>query len=70
VLVTIYQLVVNTTSFSAFAANVPLWTYVWGGLAFAAIQMVWNAAVFFVTLPPTLKVLGKARHELSGKVAA
>jgi len=69
-LVTIYQLVVNTASFSAFAANVPLWTYVWGGLAFAAIQMVWNAALFFVTLPPTLKVLGKARRELSGKAAA
>jgi LytS/YehU family sensor histidine kinase len=69
-LVVIYQLVVNVVSFAAFAANVPLWTYVWGGLAFAAIQVVWNAALFFVTLPPTLKVLGKARRELGGKVAA
>jgi LytS/YehU family sensor histidine kinase len=70
VLVVIYQVVVNVVSFSTFAAHVPLWTYVWGGLAFAAIQIVWNAALFFVTLPPTLKVLGKARRELGGKVAA
>jgi hypothetical protein len=70
VLVLIYQLVVNMVSFAAFAANVPLWTYVWGGLAFAAIQIVWNAALFFVTLPPTLRVLGKARRELGGKVEA
>jgi len=70
VLVTLYQLVVNTVSFSAFAANVPLWTYVWGGLAFAAIQMVWNAALFFVALPPTLKVLDRPRRQLGGKVAA
>jgi hypothetical protein len=70
VLVVIYQLVVNVVSFTAFAAHVPLWTYVWGGFAFAAIQIVWNAALFFVTLPPTLKVLGKARRELAGKVTA
>jgi hypothetical protein len=70
VLVLGYQLVVNVASFAAFAAHVPLWTYVWGGLVFAAIQVVWNAALFFVALPPTLKVLGKARRELSGKAIA
>ncbi len=70
VLVAVYQLVVNSISFMTFAANVPLWTYVWGGLAFASVQMVWNAALFFVTLPPTLKVLGRARRELSGRAAA
>jgi hypothetical protein len=68
-LVLFYQLVVNTVSFRTFAAHVPLWTYVWGGIAFAAVQMVWNAALFFVTLPPTLKVLGRARRELGGKAA-
>lgn len=69
VLVLVYQLVVNMVSFRTFATRVPLLTYVWGGIAFAAIQMVWNAALFFVTLPPTLRVLGKARRELGGKVA-
>jgi len=67
VLVAVYQLAVNVVSFGTFAARVPLWTYVWGGLAFASIQMVWNAALFFVVLPPTLKVLGKARRELTGR---
>jgi hypothetical protein len=66
----IYQLIVNVVSFWSFAAHVPLWTYVWGGLAFAAIQVVWNAALFFVTLPPMLRVLGRARRELSGEAVA
>jgi LytS/YehU family sensor histidine kinase len=57
-----YQLVVNTVSFWAFATNVPLWTYVWGGIAFAAVQVVWNAALFFVALPPTVRVLARARR--------
>jgi energy-coupling factor transport system substrate-specific component len=69
-LVVLYQLVVNTVGFRFFASHVPLATYVWGGLAFAAVQMVWNAALFFVALPPMLKVLGKARRELGGKAAA
>jgi hypothetical protein len=68
-LVLLYQLVVNTVSFRSFAAQVPLATYVWGGIAFAAVQMVWNAALFFVALPPVLKVLGKARVALAGKAA-
>jgi hypothetical protein len=60
---------VNIVSFWTFAARVPLWTYVWGGIAFAAVQIVWNAALFFVTLPPTLRVLARIRRELSGKAA-
>jgi hypothetical protein len=70
VLTLIYQLVVNTVSFWAFANRVPLWTYVWGGIAFAAVQLVWNAALFFVALPPTVRVLARARRELAGKAAA
>jgi hypothetical protein len=53
-----------------FATHVPLLTYVWGGIAFAAIQLVWNAALFFVTVPPVLRVFARARHELSGKANA
>jgi hypothetical protein len=70
VLVFIYQLVVNVASFLAFAAHVSLWTYVWGGVVFAAVQLVWNAALFFVAVPPALHVLGRARRELSGKAVA
>jgi hypothetical protein len=69
-LVLVYQLLVNTASFLVFAANVPLWTYVWGGIAFAAIQMVWNAALFFVAAPPMLSVLARPRRELIGKAHA
>lgn len=66
----VYQLVVNVVSFLAFAASVSLWTYVWGGVVFAAVQLAWNAALFFVAAPPALRVLGRARRELSGKAAA
>jgi len=65
-LVLFYQLVVNVVSFLTFARDVPVWTYVWGGVAFGAIQIVWNAALFFVAGPPTLRVLARARKELSG----
>ncbi|HET6349822.1 MAG TPA: hypothetical protein VFH88_12130, partial [Candidatus Krumholzibacteria bacterium] len=41
----VYQVVVNAVSFWTFATQVPLWKYVWGGVAFAAVQMVWNAAL-------------------------
>jgi hypothetical protein len=69
VLTLFYQLVVNVVSFLVFATHVPLWTYVWGGIAFAAVQIVWNAALFFVVAPPTMRVLSRARRELAGKVA-
>jgi LytS/YehU family sensor histidine kinase len=70
VLTFLYQLVVNVVSFWSFAANVPLWTYVWAGVAFAAVQIAWNAALFFVAVPPMLRVLARVRHELAGKAAA
>ena len=70
VLTFLYQVVVNIVSFFMFATHVPVWTYVWGGIAFAAIQLVWNAALFFAVVPPILNVLSRARRELSGKAAA
>jgi hypothetical protein len=66
----LYQLVVNTVSFLTFAAAVPLRTYVWGGVAFGAIQMVWNATLFFAAAPPVLRVLARFRRELRGGTAA
>ncbi|HEX6789956.1 MAG TPA: hypothetical protein VF247_01480 [Candidatus Krumholzibacteria bacterium] len=70
VLTLLYQLAVNVASFTAFATHVPLWSYVWAGLAFAAVQIVWNAALFFVALPPMLRVFARVRRELAGKAAA
>ena len=64
-----YQVVVNVASFLSFATHVPLWKYVWAGVAFAAVQIVWNAALFFVTLPPMLRVLARVRRELVGRAA-
>ena len=63
----VYQLVVNTVSFVTFASGVPLWTYVWGGVAFAAVQLAWNAVLFGAVLPPTLRVLARHRRELVGR---
>jgi hypothetical protein len=64
-LVILYQLVVNVVSFVTFASGVPLATYVWGGVAFGAVQMAWNAALFGAALPPTLRVLARHRRELA-----
>jgi hypothetical protein len=61
----LYQLVVNVVAFVTFAGGVDLWTYVWGGVVFGAIQVVWNAALFFAAAPPTLRVLARFRRELS-----
>jgi hypothetical protein len=63
----VYQLVVNTVSFMTFASGVPLWTYVWGGVAFGAVQLAWNAVLFGTVLPPTLRVLARHRRELVGR---
>ena len=59
-----YQVVVNTVSFMTFASGVPLWTYVWGGVAFGAVQLAWNAVLFGAALPSTLRVLARHRREL------
>jgi hypothetical protein len=61
----LYQLVVNIVSFATFASGVPLLTYVWGGVAFGAIQVAWNAALFGAALLPTLRVLARHRRELT-----
>ena len=65
-----YQLVVNAVGFMTFARDVDLWTYVWGGVAFGAVQIVWNAALFFAAAPPTLRVLARYRGRILGKGAS
>jgi hypothetical protein len=61
----VYQLVVNVVSFAVFTSGVSLWAFVAGGIAFASIQFVWNAALFFAALPPTLRVLTRLRDEVA-----
>ena len=64
VLVLGYQLPVNIATFYVFTNEAGLWIYIWGGLLFSAVQIVWNAGLFLVALRPTLAVLERYRGEL------
>jgi hypothetical protein len=64
VLVLIYQLAVNIVAFYTFASDVDVWVYVWGGVAFGAVQVAWNVVVFGAAMPPMLRVLARYRREL------
>ncbi len=61
----VYQGVVNAISFFVFTSDVTVWAFVWGGVAFAAVQFAWNAALFFAALCPTLRVLSRFRDEVA-----
>ena len=63
-LVIVYQLAVNVVAFHTFTNDVDVWVYVWGGIAFGAVQVAWNAAVFGAAVPPMLRVLARHRREL------
>jgi len=63
-LILVYQVVVNGVAFYTFTSDVEVWTYVWAGVAFGAIQVVWNAMTFGVAMPPMLRVLARHRREL------
>ena len=60
-----YQTVINITAYFTFTSSTALWPFIWGGIAFSAVQIAWNAAVFFVALRPTMSVLRRFREELS-----
>ncbi len=64
VLVLVYQVVVNAVGFYTFTTDVDVWTYLWAGVAFAAVQVAWNAVVFAAAMPPALRVLARYRREL------
>jgi hypothetical protein len=51
-LVFVYQIVVNVVAFYTFTNDVDVWVYVWGGIAFGAVQVGWNVVVFGVAMPP------------------
>lgn len=65
-----YQLVVGVVSFYTFAGESVLWAYIWGGIAYSFVHIVWNAALFMVTLRPALVVLERHRLELGGGAGA
>ena len=68
-LVLIYQIAVNVVAFYTFTNDVDVWVYVWGGIAFGAVQVAWNAVVFGVAVPPMLRVLARQRRQLHGAPA-
>ena len=65
VLALLYQVAINTTAYFTFTSATTLWTFIVGGIAFSAVQIGWNAAVFFAALRPTMAVLGRFRGELN-----
>jgi len=64
-LTVVYQIVVNAVSYYAFASDVSVWVFIWGGIAFGAVQIAWNAALFFTVVPPTVRVLARYRREIA-----
>ena len=68
-LVLVYQIVVNGVAFYTFTSDVEVWTYVWAGVAFGAIQIAWNAVTFGLAMPPMLRVLARHRGELRPEAA-
>lgn len=68
-LVLIYQIAVNAVAFYTFTNDVDVWVYVWGGIAFGAVQLTWNAVVFGAAVPPMLRVLARQRRQLHGDTA-
>jgi hypothetical protein len=63
-LVLIYQVVINAVSYFVFASGVRVWVYVWGGILFGGVQVLWNAALFLV-MPATLRILAPQRREVA-----
>jgi len=63
----VYQLLINLTAYYTFTSSGTLVAFIWGGVAFAVVQIVWNGAVFAVALPSTVRVLDRFRAELDGE---
>jgi hypothetical protein len=59
-----YQLSINAVTFFLFSSGVSVRVYLWGGIAFGAVQVAWNAAVFLF-VPAMLRVLARHRRELA-----
>jgi uncharacterized membrane protein len=67
ILTLLYQVAVNTAAFITFVDDRGVrafWAFMAGGIAFTATHLVWNTAVFLVTLRPVMSVLDRYRLEL------
>lgn len=67
ILTLMYQVVVNTAAFVTFVDDRGVrafWAFMAGGIAFTVTHLVWNTAVFLVTLRPVMAVLDRYRLEL------
>jgi len=62
-MVLFYQVVINAVTYFFFSSGVSVWVYVWGGIAFASVQVACNA-VLFLFVPSMLRVLSRHRAEL------
>lgn len=56
-----YQLAANAAAFLAFTDAAGLWAYLWGGVVFGGVHILWNALLFMVALRPALAVLSRHR---------
>jgi hypothetical protein len=56
-----YQLAVNAAAFFAFTGGPGWWAYLWGGVVFGGVHVVWNGVLFTVALRPALAVLSRHR---------
>lgn len=68
ILTLVFQVLVNLAAFFTFVDDrgvSALWAYLAGGIAFTAMHLVWNTAVFLVAARPVLAVLDSHRVELS-----
>ena len=61
----VYQIMTNVAGFLLFTSETAQVKYVWAGIAFTVMHLVWNTAVFSVVLVPILKVTDRYREELS-----
>jgi hypothetical protein len=67
VLTLLYQGAVNAAAFFTFVDERgarAFWTFLAGGIAFTATHLIWNTALFLVTLRPVMAVLNRYRLEL------
>lgn len=60
----VYQVIINLVAYLTFTSEDTLAAFIWGGLVFSAVQILWNAALFFFALGPTMSVVGRYRGEL------
>jgi hypothetical protein len=63
----LFQVFVNTAAFFTFVDDRGVrafWVFMAGGIAFTAMHLIWNTALFFATLRPVMSVLNRHRMEL------